>query len=123
MVEYYSGEPAFSHVEMNDPRKMWLIYCGHDYQDKDGDAILQQLGYTSSSVYLGRMDIVTGKRLWDQIVDKVSELKLCSWDACIFLVSRDTLAGEAYLEEQAYALDQAGKYPKGILPCVGLMYL
>ena len=73
------------------------------------------------------MDFTVGKRLCEQIGDKTFELKLYStlavWDPCIFLVSHNVLDGGTFLEGQAYASDQAGKYPKGSNPCIGLMYL
>lgn len=108
---------------MSEQNKTRVIYCGHDCQEKDGDSILEQLGYSHSSVDLQYMDFNRQMRLWDQILDKVSELNLSGWDACLFVVSRETLSGEAYLKETDYALENARQYPRGQLPCIGLLYL
>jgi len=113
---------------------MWLIYCWRDSLVDDHPSYLpeiEQLAQQSQDkgheVRMERLDFTTSKSLWDQMVNKIFELKAYSklsiWDSCLFCVSRIILPGDAFLEEEAYALDHASDYPKGTFPCIGLIYL
>ena len=61
------------------------------------------------------------------MADKTFELMSCSGlslsDSCAFVVSHSLLPGEAFLKEDAYISDHLCDHPKGLFPCIGLMYL
>jgi hypothetical protein len=73
------------------------------------------------------MDFASGRRLWDQMVEKTFELITCSRlslsDRCAFIVSHSLLPGDTFLVEDAYISEHICDYPKGTFPCIGLMYL
>jgi len=113
---------------------IWFIYCWRGVVEDDDPSYLTQIEQVAgqsedngNEVCVERMGFDVGKRLWDQMVNKIFELKAYSklsiWDSCLFCVSRIILPGDAFLEEEAYALDHASDYPKGTFPCIGLMYL
>jgi hypothetical protein len=110
--------------------RLWLIYCWHEIYGQHSTRISnikQALESVGWEVRLECMDFTFGKRLRDQIDDKIFELKMYSYltdrDNCIFMVPSNVLNGEAFLEEQANALDMAGQRPNESNPCIGLMYL
>jgi len=113
---------------------IWLIYCWLDRLEDDDPHFLtkiEQLARQSEEngieVRIERMDFIIGKRLRDQMTEKIFELKSLSnltvSDGCVFAVPRTILSGEEFLEEQAYALSHGHDYPKGTFPCTGLMYV
>jgi hypothetical protein len=113
---------------------IWLIYCWQDRLHDDHPSYLPEIEELARQsreseypVCTERMDFTSDKRLWDQMVDKTFELKtrsdLSPSDACIFIVSRSLLPGDAFLEEQAYVSNHSDDYPKGTFPCTGLTYL
>ena len=113
---------------------MWLIYCWCDVIQDDDPSYLAQIERLAqesegngNEVCVERIDFDSRERLWDQMINKIFELKAYSklsiWDSCLFCVSRIMLPGNAFLEEEAYALDHASDYPKDTLPCIGLMYV
>lgn len=105
---------------MSDPNKIWLTYSWHDNEDKDVDFIVQELEDTGLEVHLDRRDIAAGKRLWDQIADKISNPKVC--DAWVVLISHNSLTSEPCREELAYALDRSLESRGENFPLIGLVY-
>jgi len=113
---------------------IWLVYCWRDCLQDDAPHFLakiedlaRQTETWGSEVCIERMDLTIGKRLRDQMIDKIFELKTLSnlavSDSCVFVVPRALLSAEEFQEESAYALTQGDGYPKGTFPCTGLMYL
>ncbi len=105
---------------MDNPHKVWLTYSWHDNEDKDVDFIVQELEDVGLEMHLDRRDIPAGKRLWNQIADKISAPKVC--DAWVFLVSHNSLASEPCQEELAYALDRSLESRGESFPLIGLVY-
>jgi hypothetical protein len=113
---------------------IWLIYCWHDrlFDDHPSylpeiDELVRQSEETGHQINMERMDFVSGRRLWDQMVEKIFELMnncgLSLSDRCAFVVSRSLLPGKAFLVEDNHISDHVSDYPKGTFPCIGLMYL
>lgn len=113
---------------------IWLIYCWRDSLEDDHSSYLlkiKELARESrekgNQISVECMDFVFEKRLWDQMLEKISELMsyrgLSLTDRCAFVVSRVLLPGDTFLQENAYINDHVSDYPKGTFPCIGLMYL
>lgn len=111
---------------------MWLIYCWRDSLVEDHPSYLseiEQLAQQSQAkgheVHVEQLDYTNSKRLWDQMVEKICELMtnsgLITSDRCAIFISRLLLLGNAYLEEETYALEKA--FPRGTLPCIGWVYV
>lgn len=71
-------------------------------------------------MHLDRRDIAAGKRLWDQIADKITDPEVC--DAWVFLVSHNSLTSQPCREELAYALDRALESRGGVIPDVCVLF-
>jgi len=109
---------------------IWLIDCGHDIENEDPLHLLrlaQDFEGRGTEVHFDGVEWIVGKRLWDHIFDKVTELRIGGdfkpYDSCIFLVSRKRLQREAFAKENAYALNRARELPREALPLIGLMYV
>ena len=113
---------------------IWLVYCWRNCLEDDDphfltkiEELARQAEASGAEVRIERMDLTIGKRLRDQMIDKIFELKslsnLAVSDGCIFAVPRALLSGEEFQEETAYALTQGDNYPKGTFPCTALMYV
>jgi hypothetical protein len=113
--------------------KSWIIYCWRGIEDDDIDykmkvwRIANDSEEHTSKVRLDRMQYDTGERLWDQLIDKISELEINSElndrDSFIFIVSRNMLDKEAFSKEQAYTSRCAPNYPDKDKRLIGLMYI
>lgn len=113
---------------------IWLIYCWQDRLHDDHPSYLSEIGELARQseeeehrIRTERMYFTSGRRLWDQMVDKTFELMTGSdlrlSDRCAFVVSHSLLPGETFLKEDAYISDHVCDHPKGTFPCIGLMYL
>ena len=133
VIEYYPGESTFGRMKMDDSRsRIWFIYCLREKDDNacylaEIEQLARQVESSGLDVCLEPMDFIIGKGLWDQMVDKIFELKICYnlqvYESCIFFISRNMLGGEAFLEERAFVLGQAREYPRGVFPLTGLVYV
>lgn len=113
--------------------KIWIVYCWRGIEDDDINYIMRiwQLAKEfedhGSRARLKRMTFDSGKRLWDHIIAKISELKIRSelndLDSFIFVVSHNILAGEAFIEERSYALDCTHEYPGRFLRLISLVHV
>ncbi len=113
--------------------KSWIIYCWHGIEDNDIDYMMKVWRITkdseeyASKIRLDSMQYDTGQRLWDQLIDKISELEnsyeLNDRDSFLFIVSRNMLDKEAFSKEQAYTSKCAPYYPDKDKRLIGLMYI
>lgn len=113
--------------------KTWVVYCWRGIEDDDANYFMKiwQIAHDSedrgSNVRLEKMKYNAEKRLWDHIIDKISELttsaELNEEDSFLIVVSHSILDSETFLKEEAYALGCSREYPKGALPLIGLMYV
>ncbi len=113
--------------------KRWIIYCWRGIEDDNIDYMMKvwQVAKDSENygnkVLIEEMQYDTGKRLWDQQIDKISELendsKLNDRDSFLFIVSRNMLDKEAFSKEFAYTSSRAPNYPDKDKRLIGLMYV
>lgn len=85
--------------------KLWITYAWQDNEAKDVDFIAQELTAAGIDVRLDRWDLVAGRRLWEQIDQKISNPE--ESDAWLIYAAANSLGSEPCREEVAYALDRA----------------
>lgn len=113
--------------------KSWIIYCWRGIEDGDIDYMMKVWRIAKDSeedgcnVRLDGMQYYTEKRLWDQLIDKISEFEINSElndrDSFLFIVSRNMLDKEAFSKELAYTSGCAPNYPDKDKRLIGLMYV
>lgn len=97
---------------------LWLTYSWKDNSANDVDFIAQEIESTGVIVRLDRWDLNAGKRLWEQIGDKISDPSCCqSW--AIF-ATQESLLSEPCKEELYYALDRAITSRGENFPIIGI---
>jgi len=86
-------------------KKLWVTYAWKDNEDKDVDYIVQELDKAGLDVRFDRRSLVPGQRLWVQIGGAITDPAECdAWGA---VLTANSLASEACVEELSYALDRA----------------
>ena len=83
---------------------LWLTYAWKDNENADVDHIIAELKKTGLGVKYDRVQLLAGRRLWDQIDKGIADPAVC--DAWAIFVSKDSLRSEPCQEELAYALDR-----------------
>jgi len=58
-------------------KKLWLTYAWIDNEDKNIDFIIKELDSLGIEVKFDRRNIVPGKRLWQQIGNKIIDSDKC----------------------------------------------
>lgn len=99
-------------------KKVWITYCWQDNKDQEVDFIAQELRAKGLDVKMDKLDIQTGKRLWDQIDRFISHPE--ESDAWILYATENSLCSEPCKEEYAYALQRALKTRSESFPIIGL---
>jgi len=85
--------------------KLWLTYAWKDNEDKDIDYIVQELDKAGIDVRFDRRNLVPGQRLWTQIGGAITDPAAC--EAWGMVLTANSVASEACVEELSYALDRA----------------
>jgi hypothetical protein len=86
------------------PKRLFLTYAWVDNSDGDFDYIVQQLEKVGVVVEYDRVALTPGRRLWEQIGERLSKSDIDGW---VFIVTTNSLRSEACLEEYYIALDRA----------------
>ncbi len=86
-------------------KKLWLTYAWADNREKDFYYLVQALDQAGLDVHFDRRSLVPGQRLWTQIGGRITDPALC--DAWGILLTANSLASQACIEELSYALDRA----------------
>lgn len=86
-------------------KKLWVTYAWTDNEDKDIDFIVQELDTAGLDVRFDRRNLVPGQRLWVQIGGAITDPAEC--DAWGIVLTGNSIASEACVEELSYALDRA----------------
>lgn len=98
--------------------KLWLTYAWKDNEDADVDFVIQSLERRGVEVQFDRVQLQTGRRLWDSIDNGITDP--CQSDAWAIFVTKNSLQSEPCLEELAYALDRALRARGGSFPLIGI---
>ena len=86
-------------------KRLWLTYAWDDNREKNFDFLVQALDRAGLDVHFDRRSLIPGQRLWTQIGGAITDPALC--DAWGILLTANSLASEACIEELSYALDRA----------------
>ncbi len=86
-------------------KKLWLTYAWKDNEDENIDFIVQKLDDANLEVKFDRRNLIPGQRLWDQIGKHITNENEC--EAWGIVLTKNSLASTACMEEMAYALDRA----------------
>jgi len=111
----------------------WILYLYRGIEDydigymKEVWRIAEDSKDNGSNVILEEMQYDPSKRLWDQEIDKITELeddlKLNDRDCFLFLISSNILNHNTYEMESAYTLKCAPDYPDKDKRLIGEMYI
>jgi hypothetical protein len=96
---------------------LWLTYAWKDNQDQDVDFVIAELEKRGVEVRYDRVELLAGKRLWEQIDAGISNPEVSAW---AMLVTENSLQSEPCLEEIAYALDRALRTKGSEFPLIGI---
>lgn len=91
-------------------KTLWLTYAWKDNEDLNIDHVIGALKSDEMDVNYDRIQLVAGRRLWDQIDSAITDPTSCQGWA--IYATRNSLESEPCQEELAYALDK-NFTPKG----------
>lgn len=97
--------------------KLWLTYAWKDNEDENFDFIVSELRNQGLIVNFDRVQLLTGKRLWEQIDSGILDSDTSAW--AIYL-TENSLRSEPCQEELAYALDRTLRSRGSNFPLIGL---
>ena len=83
--------------------KLWLTYAWKDNEQEDVDHIVAELRRAGIDVRYDRVQLLAGRRLWDQIDASIRDPDIAAW---AIYVTEHSLRSEPCQEELAYALDR-----------------
>ena len=101
-------------------KSIWITYSRKDNEEGDVDFIAQQLQRSGLRVELDRWELTAGRRLWEQIENKISDEGRCN--AWLMIATNNSLSSEKCKEEYAYALDRALNSRGPSFPVIALFF-
>jgi hypothetical protein len=102
---------------MADP--IWITYAWKDNEEGDFNYLLQGLQGAGIHAIYDKIALVPGRRLWDQIAEKITTSPLSGW---AYLITSNSLSSSACLEELTYALQRALDMKGTEFPLIGLLH-
>lgn len=97
--------------------KVWLTYAWKDNEDSDVDHIISELRKIGLQIGFDRVQLLAGRRLWDQIDAAIKSPDVAAW---AIYVTENSLKSEPCQEELAYALDRTLRTRGSSFPLIGL---
>ena len=97
---------------------LWLTYAWKDNETNQVDFVIQELEQEGISVHFDRAQLLTGRRLWDQIEQGIMSPDVNAW---ALYLTRNSLESEPCQEELAYALDRTLRTKGTDFPLIGIM--
>lgn len=97
--------------------KLWLTYAWKDNEENDVDHIVSQLTAAGIDVHLDRVQLLAGRRLWQQIDRNIRNPDVAAW---AIYTTEASLKSEPCQEELAYALDRTLQSKDAEFPLIGL---
>ncbi len=99
--------------------ELWITYAWKDDEEGDFTFLVQELAQVRVKVTYDKVALVSGRRLWEQIADRVTAGPYDGW---AYLLTPNSVESEACREELAYALSRALKTKGGDFPLIGLLH-
>jgi hypothetical protein len=100
-------------------KTLWITYAWTDNEEGDFDYLVQELNSHNLNCSYDRVALIPGKRLWEQIAEKILNSKTDAW---AYLITKNSLDSEPCKEELAYALDRALSSKETGFPIIGLVH-
>lgn len=100
-------------------KKLWITYAWDDNIEGDFDYLVQALASVGVEAIYDRIALVPGRRLWEQIADRIQDPAIVAW---AYLVTPQSVASQPCREELAYALDRTLKAKGETFPLIGLIH-
>ncbi len=97
--------------------KLWLTYAWKDNEEHDVDFVANRIQEQGINVRIDRTQLLSGRRLWEQIGANISAPELDGW---AIYVTEESLRSEPCQEELAYALDRALRTKGTHFPLIGI---
>ena len=101
------------------PLMVWITYAWTDNSQGDFSFLVQELSSVGVEASYDKIALTPGKRLWDQIAERITKGPLDGW---AYLLTPASLESEACREELAYALDRALRTKGAAFPLIGLLH-
>jgi TIR domain len=98
---------------------LWITYAWSDDEEGDFSYLIQELKGAGIAATYDNISLVPGRRLWEQIAQRITESPLSGW---AYLVTPNSLESEACREELAYALCRALTDKGKAFPLIGLLH-
>nr|WP_281270556.1 toll/interleukin-1 receptor domain-containing protein [Aurantiacibacter xanthus] len=94
-----------------------MTYAWKDNEEDDVDHIISELSNCGLELGFDRVQLLAGRRLWDQIDAAIKAPDVAAW---VIYVTENSLKSEPCQEELAYALDRALRTRGSAFPLIGL---
>ena len=111
------GNYPVAETEINRRPKLWMTYAWEDNSGGNFDFLIAELEGAGVDATFDKIALVPGKRLWEQIADRIEDPELDGW---AILLTEESIKSAACMEELAYALDQA--LHREDFPLLGLVH-
>jgi len=98
---------------------LWITYAWKDDEGGDFSYLVQELEAEGVPITYDKIALVPGRRLWEQIANKITSSPLSGWAS---LLTPNSLLRPGCGEELAYALDRALKTKGEEFPLIGLLH-
>ena len=98
---------------------LWITYAWKDEDDGDFSYLIQELEAVGVEVTYDKIALVPGRRLWEQIGQKITQSPLCGWAS---LLTPNSLNRPGCREELEYALNRALSTKGEDFPLIGLLH-
>ena len=99
--------------------KLWITYAWTDNAEGDFGYLVQKLEAANISTTYDRVALIPGRRLWEQIEDRITDQDLDGW---AILITAASLASQPCREELAYALQRTLDAKGADFPLIGLVH-
>jgi len=98
---------------------LWITYAWVDDEEGDFTYLVQELRGVGVEATYDKIALVPGRRLWEQIGNKIMNEPLKGW---AYLLTPNSITRETCKEELAYALYRALTEKGGDFPLIGLVH-
>lgn len=99
--------------------RLWITYAWLDNVEGNFNYLVQELERTGIPALYDKIALIPGRRLWNQIAEKISKESLSGW---AYLITPNSLSSEACKEELSYALQRALETKGDVFPLIGLLH-
>ena len=100
-------------------KTLWITYAWKDNLEGDFDYLTQELQNEGLKCIYDKIALVPGKRLWEQIAERIESPDLSAW---AYLLTKQSIESEPCKEELSYALARVLSARDKSFPIIGLIH-